>query len=179
MGHRAHPESGSQTFANGSCGQIFKIGGRRSIIATRKRADFLRKPHDCGRLDVACPLKLCRMRMDWPLTSFRHFGAQRMVIAILLACPVTALPSLHAVQARTLHASAVQSDIPQSRTPTNRLASHSTAPVSVDLGEDVDPRGLTDRPVTSSRAPRVLGSRSVPVSAVAAPVRDQSQILRI
>jgi hypothetical protein len=117
--------------------------------------------------------------MDWQIKSFQYPGAQGMVIAILLACLVTTMPSLHAVHLRTPHASTVHFDIPQSRMPSSRSASHSTAPASVDLGEDVDPRDRTDRPVTSSRAPRVLASRSVAVSAVAAPARGRSQILRI
>lgn len=131
------------------------------------------------RLRVACPLKFCRIRMDWQRTSSRHPGVQCAVIAILLACLMTTIPSLQTVQLRTLHASAMPVDVPQSRIPTTRAASRSIVPISGALGEDVNRRDRTDRQVTSSRVPRKSDSRPLPASAPAAPARGQSQILRI
>lgn len=116
--------------------------------------------------------------MNWLRTSSWHSGVQRTVIAIVLACLVTALPSL-SVHVRTRHASAVHVAVSPCRIATPRSAFCATLPASVDLGEDVAQRDHTDRRVTSSRAPRVVDSRFRFAGAPAVPARSQSQILRI
>src|SRR5215212_8281905 len=91
--------------------------------------------------------------MDWLRTLARYRGLHRVGIAILLTGVAATMPSLRAVHVQTVDASATHVDVPPWRSPTNSSASRFTAPSAIDLGEDVDQRDRSDRPVTSSRAP--------------------------